>query len=44
MRFLNGDGVILSNGGHWVLMTGINGSDFLVNDPGHRSNKKFTAA
>ena len=31
-----GKAVILNvnNGGHWVLLTGISGSDYLVNDPG----------
>ena len=32
-----GHGVILNvnNGGHWVLATGISGSNYLVNDPGY---------
>ena len=35
-HFKNGNAVILNvnKGGHWVLMTGISGSNFLVNDPG----------
>ena len=34
--FRQGKAVILNvnNGGHWVLMTGISGSSYLVNDPG----------
>ncbi len=34
--FKQGKAVILNvnNGGHWVLMTGISGSNYLVNDPG----------
>ena len=34
--FKQGKAVILNvnNGGHWVLMTGISGSSYLVNDPG----------
>ena len=35
--FRQGKAVILNvnNGGHWVLMTGISGSSYLVNDPGY---------
>ena len=35
-HFKNGNAVMLNvnNGGHWVLMTGISGTNFLVNDPG----------
>ena len=34
--FKSGHAVILNvnNGGHWVLMTGISGTNYLVNDPG----------
>ena len=34
--FKSGNAVILNvnKGGHWVLMTGISGNNFLVNDPG----------
>ena len=34
--FKSGHAVVLNvnNGGHWVLMTGISGTNFLVNDPG----------
>lgn len=36
-HFKNGHVVILNvhNGGHWVLMTGINGNNFKVHDPGY---------
>ena len=35
-HFSSGKAVILNvnNGGHWVLMTGSSGANFLVNDPG----------
>ena len=35
-HFRAGRAVILNvnNGGHWVLMTGISGTNYLVNDPG----------
>ena len=35
--FNNGYAVVLNvnNGGHWVLMTGISGSQYLVNDAGY---------
>ena len=35
-HFKNGKAVILNvnKGGHWVLMTGISGNNFLVNDSG----------
>ena len=35
-HFRQGRAVILNvnNGGHWVLVTGISGSSYLVNDPG----------
>ena len=34
--FKSGHAVVLNvnNGGHWVLMTGISGTNFLINDPG----------
>lgn len=40
-RFNDQYAVILNvnNGGHYVLMTGVSGSDFLVNDPGF--NKSY---
>ena len=35
--FRQGKAVVLNvnNGGHWVLMTGISGTNYLVNDPGY---------
>ena len=35
-HFKSGKAVVLNvnNGGHWVLMTGISGSNYLVHDPG----------
>ena len=44
-HFKNGNAVVLNvnNGGHWVLMTGISGTSFLVNDPGF-SKSTYTQA
>ncbi len=41
--FKNGYAVLLNvnNGGHWVLMTGFSGANFLVNDPGY-SKSSYT--
>ena len=39
-EFNSGHIVILNvhNGHHWVLMTGVSGSNFLVNDPGYSTS------
>ncbi len=44
--FKNGDAVLLhvKNGQHWVLMTGINGTNFFVNDPGSSWRTSYPAS
>ena len=44
--FKDGDAVILNvnKGGHWVLMTGIDGTNFLVNDPGSSWKSSYKAS